>query len=129
MLDGSQRRGLQDRAVLEERSLPDVEEAAPDGLTLRALLIGLALCAFLGVALPYNRMVIQGSFMHVYFMDRGALFLFFCLVLIVNPLLAALKRCYALRRGELLSIYVMFLLLVPASVMIKWLVSYLTGVT
>ena len=43
----------------------------------RAFLIGLALCVFLGLALPYNRMVIQGSYMAFYFTDRGSLFLFF----------------------------------------------------
>ncbi len=129
MLDGSQRGGLRDRTVLEERSLPDLEEAARDGLTLRAFLIGLVLCAFLAVALVYNRMVIQGSWMNLYFIDRGALFVFFCLVLFANPLLAVLRRRYALTRGELLSIYAMFLVLIPTSGVIRLLLSYLTGVT
>ncbi len=68
MPDGSQREGLQDRAVLEERGLSDVEEAARDGLTLRAFLIGLGLCAFLAVALVYNRMVGGGG---LFYRDGG----------------------------------------------------------
>ncbi len=100
-----------------------------DGLTLRAFLIGFGLCAFLGVALPYNRMVIQGSFMNYLFIDRSTLFVFFILVLLVNPLLSALAPRRALARGELLAIYVMLLFLLPASGMIKYLISYLTGVT
>ena len=47
-----------------------------DGLTLRAFLIGLGLCVFMGVALTYNRMVVQGPFMGNYHMDRGVLFRF-----------------------------------------------------
>ena len=34
-----------------------------DGLSCRAFLIGLGLCALLGVWLTYNRMVVQGPFM------------------------------------------------------------------
>ena len=108
------------------RALDGVER---DGLTPRAFLIGIALCAFLGVVLPYNRMVIQGRWLNAYFIDRGALVLLFLLVLFANPLLAALRRRFALNRGELLAIYVMFLFLLPVSQMVKHLISYLTGVT
>ncbi len=97
------------------------------GLSLRAFLIGLVFCVFLGLALPYNRMVIQGSVLHWYFVDRGALFLFFCLVLLINPLLSLLRRSYALKRGELLAIYVMLLVCQPASAIIRPLLAYLTG--
>ncbi len=116
-------------ALRSERIIEDTPESARDGLTLRALLIGLALCAFLGVALPYNLMVIQGSLLNFYFIDRGALFLFFCLVLVVNPLLGWMKRRWVLKRGELLAIYAMFLFLLPASGMVRPVIAYLTGVT
>ena len=123
---GSEMSGFQ----LGDRMDPVPEAASPrDGLTLRAFLVGLVLCVFLGLALTYNRMVIQGSFMAAYFMDRGALFVFFCLVLLVNPVLASLKRRYALGRGEMLAIYVMFLVLLPAWMMTKPLISYQTGMT
>ena len=105
------------------------DEDGRDGLSPRAFLIGLALCAFLGLVLPYNRMVIQGRWLNAYFIDRGALVLLFLLVLFANPLLAALKKRFALNRGELLAIYVMFLFLLPVSQMVKHLISYLTGVT
>ena len=57
------------------------DEDVRDGLTPRALVIGLALCVFLGLVLPYNRMVIQGRWLNAYFIDRGALVLLFFLVL------------------------------------------------
>ncbi len=112
-----------------ERSLHAPDEDVRDGLTPRAFLIGLALCGFLGLVLPYNRMVIQGRWLNAYFIDRGALVLLFFLVLFANPLLAALRKRFALKRGELLAIYVMFLFLLPVSQMVKHLISYLTGVT
>ena len=105
------------------------DEDVRDGLTPRALLIGLALCVFLGLVLPYNRMVIQGRWLNAYFIDRGALVLLFFLVLFANPLIATLRRRFALHRGELLAIYAMFLFLLPVSQMVKHLISYLTGVT
>ena len=100
-----------------------------DGLSPRAFLIGLGLCALLGIWLTYNRMVVQGPFMGWYFLDRGVLFVFFCLAVLLNPLLGLLKRRYALGRGELLAIYAMLLLLMPAWAMTKALLGFMTGVT
>lgn len=113
--------------VMSESRNPDV--ASGDGLSLRAFLIGLGLCALLGVWLTYNRMVVQGPFMGWYFLDRGVLFVFFCLAVLLNPLLALLKRRYALGRGELLAIYAMLLLLMPAWAMTRALLGFMTGVT
>ena len=114
--------------VISESRNPDVTSNG-DGLSLRAFLIGLGLCALLGIWLTYNRMVVQGPFMGWYFLDRGVLFLFFFLVVLLNPLLGLLKRRYALGRGELLAIYAMLLLLMPAWAMTKALLGFMTGVT
>ena len=85
-MEGSAQRGQRNRA--EESRTPEEAVAGRDGLTLRAFLVGLSLCATLGIGLTYNRMVVQGPFMGSYYMDRGVLFVFFCLVLVVTPLLA-----------------------------------------
>ena len=116
-------------AQTAELVMPDRRTTTGDGLSLRAFLIGLGLCVSLGVWLTYNRMVVQGPFMGWYFLDRGVLFLFFCLVVLLNPLLGLLKRRYALGRGELLAIYAMLLLLMPAWAMSKALLGFMTGVT
>ena len=129
-MKGSQARSLWNRADPQQHASSENHPASSrDGLTLRAFLIGLVLCVFLGVALTHNRMVVQGPFMGNYFMDRGVLFVFFVLVLAVNPLAASLKRRYALGRGELLAIYVMLLFLMPAWKMTKALLGFMTGVT
>ena len=117
----------QAETVMSESRNPDVTSG--DGLSLRAFLIGLGLCALLGVWLTYNRMVVQGPFMGWYFLDRGVLFVFFCLTVLLNPLLGLLKRRYALGRGELLAIYAMLLLLMPAWAMTRALLGFMTGVT
>jgi len=114
--------------VPQESGAPGVEMPAERaGLSLRAFLIGLVLCVFLGLALDYNEMAIRGSILHWYFIDRGALFVFLCLVLMINPLLTLLRRRWSLRRGELLAVYVMLLLLQPASATVRPLIAYLTG--
>ena len=118
---------LSPRTGAQDSGIPDAN--AKDGLSPRAFLIGLGLCALLGIWLTYNRMVVQGPFMGWYFLDRGVLFLFFCLAVLLNPLLGLLKRRYALGRGELLAIYAMLLLLMPAWAMTKALLGFMTGVT
>ena len=115
--------GLRGRTPGERRmSGEDVR----DGLTGRAFLIGLALCLFLAVAIPYNRMVIQGTSLHFYFVDRGVLFVFLCLILLVN---VVLKPEHTLKRGELLCIFSMLLVSMPTLWMVKWLIAFLTGMT
>lgn len=101
-----------------------------DGLTPRAFGIGLVLCVLMCVGLTYNRMITQGSFIGGgYYMDRGALFVLFLLVVALNPLLGVIRNRFALTRGELLAIYTMFLILLPAWVMTKPVILYTTGVT
>ncbi len=104
------------------------EAAGRDGLTPRVFVVGLVLCGLMCVGLTYNRMITQGSFLGGgYYMDRGALFVLFLLVLAVNPVLGLFKSRFVLRRGELLAIYTMFLILLPAWVMTKPVILYTTG--
>ena len=107
---------------------PGNETAARDGLTPRAFGIGLVLCGLMCLGLTYNRMITQGSFLGGgYYMDRGALFVLFLLVVAANPLLGVIKKRFVLTRGELLAIYTMFLILLPAWVMTKPVILYTTG--
>ena len=109
---------------------PGNETAARDGLTPRAFGIGLVLCGLMCLGLTYNRMITQGSFLGGgYYMDRGALFVLFLLVVAANPLLGVIKKRFVLSRGELLAIYTMFLILLPAWVMTKPVILYTTGTT
>jgi hypothetical protein len=79
------------------------------GCSPRAIVVGLVLAAFMGLAIPWGDMVIKGSQMGVWNTNPGAIFLFFMLVAIVNTLLGLLHRRLALDAGELAVVYIMLL--------------------
>ena len=79
------------------------------GCSPRAIVVGLVLAAFMGLAIPWGDMVIKGSQMGVWNTNPGAIFLFFVLVAIVNALLGLVHRRLALDAGELAVIYIMLL--------------------
>jgi hypothetical protein len=80
------------------------------GCSLRAILIGLVLAAFMGIAIPWGDMVIKGSQMGVWNTNPGAIFLFFVVVGICNTLVGFIHRRAALDSGELAVIYIMLLI-------------------
>jgi hypothetical protein len=81
----------------------------PAGIGLRAYLLGLALCAFIGVGTAYNIMVIHGSYMAIDFSAAAAVFLFFLLTCLVNPTLKHLRPGWSLTSSEMKVIYLMTL--------------------
>lgn len=76
-------------------------------MTLRALLIGLLLAATVGAAGPFLALYVQGSNSNNYFTSPIAHFLFFILVGVCNVALGALRRSWALSKGELLAIFIL----------------------
>ena len=76
-------------------------------MTLRALLIGLGLCFFIGLWIPYSDNLVQGSRMGLWTTQSAATFLFFLLAGGVNSLLRWVRPTAALRPGELLAIFIM----------------------
>ena len=81
----------------------------PSGVTPRSLIIGFFLSLLIGVGAPYSNMVIRGSRMAMDFSTAAALFLFFLFVGILNLLLGLIKRRFALRTGELATVYIMMI--------------------
>ena len=77
------------------------------GVTFKALLIGGGASLFIGVAVPYSNMIIKGTVLAHNFSTPVALFIFFVLVLFLNPLLHLFHRGLALSRGELAVVYIM----------------------
>ena len=77
------------------------------GITFKALLIGGGASIFIGAAVPYSNMVIKGTVLAHNFSTPVALFIFFVLVLCLNPLLHLFHRGLALSRGELAVVYIM----------------------
>ena len=77
------------------------------GVTGKSLLIGGGASLFIGIAVPYSNMVIKGTVLAHNFSTPAALFVFFALVLILNPLLRLVHRSLALAREELAVVYIM----------------------
>ncbi|MFP6644678.1 MAG: DUF6785 family protein [Candidatus Latescibacterota bacterium] len=82
----------------------------PGRFTYRALLLGTVLAFVISVAFPYALLAMNTAGMSSDYITAGAVFLFFLLVGIVNPLLKLCDRSWALTPAELVIIYVMMII-------------------
>ena len=64
----------------------------------------------MAVGIPYGDMIIQGSKMGVWNTLPGAIFLFFVLVAMVNPVLGLVRRRLALDRSELAVVFIILMI-------------------
>jgi hypothetical protein len=99
--------------------------AAPPArsLSLRAVLLGSAMCVAIGLAGPYWTFYLHSSTMFLDYSVAGAVFLLFVLVLIINGVLAKLCRPLALSTSEFVVVTVM--MLVGGAITEMGLVGYL----
>ena len=84
----------------------------PDGaprraVTVRAMVTGTLMAAVLGVAAPYENLLISGSPLHFDYSTPAAVFFFFLFVVLINPLLGLLRRRWRFDQAELVTVYVM----------------------
>jgi hypothetical protein len=86
------------------------------GVTLRAVLVGLLFCLAIAAGEPYGVLVLRGSPLAADFSTGFALFLFFILTLLINPLSQLLSGAH-LRRGELATVFIM---MVVAAAIPSW---------
>ncbi len=80
-----------------------------DRITLRSILIGLALSVVFSLIVPYVDVFMSDTFLGSCHLPPGAVFVLLVLVLVVNPLLRLISRRAPLSRVELLMIYCMLL--------------------
>ncbi len=94
-------------------------QAAPDHgrVTPRAVLLSLLVAAIVGFTFPWANLVIRGTRPANTSLPFGIIAVFFLLVAVVNPLLKLLGGRLALRRSELLVVFVAALL---ASSVVTW---------
>jgi len=92
-----------DAELMEQDSPPSQR-----GVSLRAVLLGSLFCLAIAAGEPYGVLVLRGSPLAADFSTGAAIFLFFLLTLLVNPV-ARLLTGSRLRRGELATIYVMMI--------------------
>jgi len=89
--------------------MPEGIENERRAVTPRAVVLGALLSALLAVGLPYGGLVVKGSRLGLSTATPAAFFLFFVLMLLIQPVLRALGPRWVLRRGELLTVYVMMI--------------------
>ena len=91
--------------MLLKRSPPTIK-----GCTPKALIVGLLGAVCIGLGSTYNDMIVKGSGLAVWNLTPAAIFLFFVLVVLLNPLLRLLHPRLPLQRGELAVAFFLILL-------------------
>ena len=122
-------RGLPDayRRHLSRRKATGTNNAP--GVSARAILLGGMLSALIAVGIPYGSMVIQGSRLGLSSATPAAFFLFFILLLTLHLALGAIRRSWALSRGEWLTVFAMMMVAtaIPTRGVVGMLLPMVTG--
>ena len=95
---------------LGPKSLDGIVSRVSKGCTVRALIVGFAGAAIIGLGSTYNDMIVKGSGLAIWNLTPAAIFLFFVLVAMVNVVLGYIHRGLALQRGELAVVFFLILL-------------------
>jgi hypothetical protein len=106
------------------------QRPVPTPFTFKAIFCGSLLTLSIALGSPYANMVIRGSYMSIDFSTAGAMFLFFVLTGGVNVLLAWISPALALKRGELLVVYIMMITAsaIPTMGLAEYLLPIITAV-
>ena len=98
-------------------------------VTLRGFLVGCVMCCAIAIGIPYGSMVIQGTRMGLSSCTPAAFFLLFVLLASVHILLGTLKRSWAFKRGELITIFMMMMVAtaIPTRGVVGMLLPMITG--
>ena len=101
----------------------------PRALTLRSVLVGLAVVVGLSVGVPYVELVLRGQAMATNYYPVGLGIAFLAVVLGLNVALKAARRSWALGEGELAVVFVMAAVAVtmPTQGTAGYLLSFLSG--
>ena len=99
------------------------------GVSWRSLLAGALIAACISVGAPYGNMVLRGSYMALDFSTAAAIFLFFLLVFFVHSLLGLIHPRLALRRDELVVVYIMAIVScsIPTMGLTEYLLPIISG--
>jgi hypothetical protein len=85
--------------------------------TVRAFVLGTLLSLIISIVFPYALLAMNTAGMSSDYITAGAVFLFFIVVALANPLLKLLRRSWGLTRAELVIVYVM---MIVASAIPSW---------
>ncbi len=105
------------------------ESSRERGVTLRVVLLSLALAVFFGYVIPIVDLRMVNTFLGATHLPPGAVGALLMLLLVVNPLLRLLAKKLAFSRNELLTVYItcLFSTLVPGHGGENFFVSNIIG--
>ena len=78
-------------------------------ITVRAFIVGALLSLAINIFFAYARLAMATAGMSSDYITAGAVFLFFLVVALVNPLLKVTHRAWGFKRAELVVIYIMMI--------------------
>ena len=108
---------------LKDRRAAQEGDSRQSAITARAVLVGCVMCLIIAVGVPYGSMVIRGTRLGLSSATPAAFFLLFVLLLTVHLLLGAMKRKWAFKWGELLTIF--FMMMVATAIPTRGVVGVL----
>ena len=85
--------------------------------TWRAFIVGAFLALAINIGFAYARLAMATGGMSSDYITAGAIFLFFLVTALVNPLLKAVRRSWGFSRAELIVVYIM---MIVASAIPTW---------
>ena len=87
---------------MENKPLPRV-----GGVTYRSIAVGAVVAALLGIAAPYESLIISGSPLHFDYSTPAAVFFFFLFLVAASPLFALIRPSWRFTKAEFATVYVM----------------------
>ena len=91
--------------------------STPTRFTYRAFFVGTLCTLVIGVVFPYARLVLATAGLSTDYITAGAVFLFFILIALFNPLLRLCRRTWGFSTAELALVYIM---MIVASAIPTW---------
>ena len=88
---------------------PEFIDAAPSRFTGRAFFCGTLCTLVISVVFPYARLVLATAGLSTDYITAGAVFVFFILIALFNPLLRLCRRAWGFSAAELALVYIMML--------------------
>ena len=100
------------------------------GVTLRSVLVGLALTALIAFVTPYSDLLLRGTWMACSHLPMAPLLLFMFMLTIVNTALHRFTPGRALTHAEMMTIYILMLVgaLLPSFGLAAYLIPTIAGV-
>lgn len=93
----------------EEKVTAPVQKVEAWVVTWKGLIAGAVGAIAIGCGCPYVTMILKGSYMDIDFSAPAAVFLFFLLTAVINPVLARVANFLSLQSGDLITSYAMML--------------------